>query len=420
MCDKQMDRDLLRILFITPYLPSPIRVRPFQLIRHLVMAGHRVTVAALGDNSPADGNALAALREICEAVHVVSNPRAAALMRAAAALPTPTPLWAAWCQSPEIARLVRRLAAGGAFDVAHIEHLRAAHLADSLSGLLPCAFDAVDCLTDLRRQMVARTARTDPRYWIAWEEWAKLTRYEPRVCQAFTQIAVTSAGDAAALAALGVRTPITVISNGVDTHYFRPPDDPPPKRFDLVFSGKMSYQANEDAALFLLSDLLPRLDALLPRAPSVTVCLAGSGPSGRLLRAAARWEGRVTVTGYVDDLRPFLAASRVAVCPLRIGVGIQNKALEAMAMGLPTVVSPLAGHALVGASKAGGLRIADGADALSHACADWLIHENAAKAAGESARRYVLEHHQWEAAAGLFVALYASVRRAAEPARRVP
>jgi glycosyltransferase involved in cell wall biosynthesis len=400
----------LRILFVAPYLPSAIRVRPFQLIRHLARAGHRITVVALDDRSPADSSALAELQAICDDVHLIPHTRLQAASQAILALPTSTPLWAAFCQSSPMMRLLRSLAQSKKFDVAHIEHLRAAHFAAAL-GNLPCVFDAVDCITDLQQQIVAQTRLTNPRHWLAWEESVKLRRYEPQIYNGFSQIAVTSSHDADALTALHVRTPITVIPNGVDLKMMplSTDKDQATKRFDLIFSGKMSYQANEDAALFLLEEILPRLDAQLLDMPPVTVCIVGAGPGDRLRRAASRWEERVTITGWVEKIQPFLAASRIAVCPMRIGVGIQNKALEAMAMGLPVVATPLAGRALTANTQNEGLRLATDAETFAHYCACWLQDDLAAKRAGQVALGYVRQFHRWETAVTAFTQLYRNV-----------
>ncbi|MES2462887.1 MAG: glycosyltransferase, partial [Armatimonadota bacterium] len=403
----------LHILFICPYLPSAIRVRPFQLIRYLVKAGYRVTVAALDDRSPADASAHAELRQICEAVHLVPHPRLQAAAQALLALPTGTPLWAAWCQSPQMMHLLRSLTATQRFDVAHVEHLRAAHFAPAV-GDLPCVFDAVDCITDLQRQVVAHTPPSKPRHWLAREEAVKLRRYEPAICNCFRQVTVTSQHDADALLSLQVQSPIAIIPNGVDRELPRSASSngTTDKRFDLIFSGKMSYQANEDAALFLLNHILPRLDLLLPQLPPVSVCIAGTGPSELLRQSALRWEDRVTITGWVEDLRPFLAASRIAVCPMRIGVGIQNKVLEAMAMGLPVVATPVASRAFGRNAQNNGLRIAADAQSFANHCAELLSGDDTARHVGIAGRDYVRAFHRWDKAAELFVEQYAKVRRA--------
>lgn len=387
----------LRLLFVAPYVPSPIRVRSYQLIRHLLQQGHRVTVLALEDEF-ADAEASAEMEALGASVQVVPHPRWRAALHAMSALPTPTPLWAAYCRSAEMTRRLTQLSSSGAFDLAHVEHLRAAHFVSALSGL-PTVFDAVDCIAALQRQLAQRAGwRTKL---LAWEEWVKLRGYEPRAYRAFDRIAVTSAYDAAELKRLeSDLPPIRVVPNGVDLEYFQPGGAPEPDT--LVFSGKMSYRANDDAARFLAAEILPRLRR---RRPGARLLIAGSSPSAGLQALAARDPG-IEVTGHVTDLRPFLARARVAVCPMRIGVGIQNKALEAMAMGRPVVCTPIAGRALAGAERLGALRVAEDAEGFAAACAALLERPEAAERAGQEARRYVEGQHRWEDAAHSFVELY--------------
>ena len=395
----------LRILFVAPYVPSPIRVRPYQLLRQLVRLGHRVTLVAL-EGGTADPSSRQELRELCARVEIVPHSKWRGGLQALAALPTPTPLWSAFCRSPKLARILQKLTAEETFDVAHIEHLRAAHFGGCV-GSLPVVFDAVDCIAALQKQMMEQ-AETLPNKLLAWEEFTKLQSYEPGAYRSFSQIAVTSRYDAEELGALSEHLPpVSVISNGVDLDYFRP-DATVPKPDSLVFSGKMSYRANDDAARYLAADILPRIRAQRPEA---TLTIAGSEPSSSIRDLVGK--GNIRVTGYVDDLRPFLTEAAIAVCPMRIGVGIQNKALEAMAMGRPVVCSPIAGRALSGAVGSGGVRIATSADAFADACIDLLSRPEAAAAAGEAARRYVEGHHRWECAAESFVELYERARRSA-------
>jgi polysaccharide biosynthesis protein PslH len=397
---KEESNASLRILYVLPYVPSPIRVRPYQIIRSLVRQGHRVTVAALEDGLATDA-VRRELHELCENVHIIPHSKAAAAVNCLAALPTPTPLWAAYCRSPKMARILRELTATGQFDVAHVEHLRAAHFASDL-GALPRVLDAVDCITDLRRQIMEQGARGLSKL-LSWEEWTKLKKYEPRAYRPFRRIAVTSQHDASALISLDAMhlPPVEVIPNGVDLDYFHPTDEKPDEDC-LVFSGKMSYIANEDAARFLLSEIVP---LLRKRRPNVRIILAGSGPSPAL-RTLAERTGHVTVTGFVEDLRPSIRQAAVAVCPMRLGVGIQNKALEAMALGRPVVVSPLAARSLVNAEQSGAIQVAASAQEFAQKCAEILSRPGEAQTAGKAARMYVEEHHQWDNAARIFTGLY--------------
>ncbi len=410
----------MKILYVLPYLPSPIRVRPFQIIRALSALGHRVTVVALEDEFATAGM-VADLRAICDAVHLVPHPRLQGAIQATLALASPLPLWAAYCFSGVMERKLVEVVAADGFDVAHIEHLRAAHFVDAIAPL-PVIIDAVDCLTALRAQMRDVGDSFLSRL-LSWEEWSKLRSYEPRVYGVFPHITVTSAHDRAALMRLASGLPpITVISNGVDCDYFRPDAAIPPQADTLVFSGKMSYEANDAAARYLLTRILPRLRELRP---ATRVVVAGSRPSESLRALAAR-VGGVTVTGFVEDLRPFLSQASVAVCPMQIGAGIQNKALEAMAMGRPVICSPVAARALSGAVRAGaGVRVAETAVDFACACAEQLAAPTAETLrAGAAARAYVEREHRWPDAARAFVALYEAViatpPRAASASSRIP
>ena len=398
----------MRILFVAPYVPSLIRVRPYQWIKSLTALGHTVTVVALGtDGAARDEEACAALSPVCEAVHVVPHSRAQAALQCALSLPTPTPLWAAYCRSPALACVLRRLVRTQTFDVAHFEHLRAAHFARAIAGHLPLVFDAVDCLADLQGQMRRVPGRGLPARLVSWEEECKLRRYEPRTAALFHRTLITSAHDADALRALarasGLSLPLSVIPNGVDLSYFHLAQNGVRTARHVVFSGKMSYAANHDAACYFARDIWPRI---LAACPDATLTLAGSGPRADLRALGAAPRSGIHVTGHVPDLRPFLARASVAVCPLRIGVGIQNKALEAMAMGLPVVATPLAARALPPDAPGRVLCTAQSPAEFADAVVDLLARPDYARQMGLAARAYVESHHDWHALAGRLIGLY--------------
>ena len=407
----------MRILFVAPYVPSLIRVRPFQFIRALAGLGHRITLVALGaDGAQADAEALEALTPYCEATHIVPLSKKAAALRCALRLATPTPLWAAYCFSPETESLLRRLIAEQTFDVAHVEHLRAAHFAPVLQGRLPLVFDAVDCITTLQEQLMRAGGRGALGRLVSWEEHTKLRRYEPKMAALFDKILITSQSDADCLQVLaearGLSLPITVIPNGVDLDYFQPQPEVARAPGNIVFSGKMSYSANRDAALYFCSQIFP---VIRKEYPSATLTLAGSGPTADLRALAARPDSGIEVTGRVPDLRPFLARASVAVCPLRLGVGIQNKVLEAMAMGQALVATPLAIRPLQASAPGESLCVADTPLAFATQILHLLRTPGEAARLGANARRYVETWHDWHTLACRLTALYEDAIAASGP-----
>ena len=140
------------------------------------------------------------------------------------------------------------------------------------------------------------------------------------------------------------REDIYVIPNGVDFEFYQPIPDKE-KSFDVVFTGNMQYPPNVDAAIFLITKIMP---LLWKKNPQIKVLIAGANPDSRLMKLKSE---RVCVSGWVDDIRESYASAKVFVAPMQIGTGLQNKLLEAMAMGLPCVTSGLVNKALRATDK---------------------------------------------------------------------
>jgi len=385
----------MRILFITPYVPSRIRVRPFQFIRELAKR-HNVHVIALGDAEAARTGGPAELTRVVEDLQIVPHSRYRGLLQALAALPNRTPMCAAYCRSRLMSRAVSDAVLGAGFDVAHVEHIRAAHFAPSG---LPVVFDAVDCLTGLFRQMARARKNPLAKMVMAEEAW-KLRGYEPSVIRHFSRTVITSESERDELLALDPMLRADVVPNGVDATHFAPTGlQKHPHR--VVFSGKMSYFPNAQAALWFAVQVFPDIRRRWPDAEFVIV---GSDPSPEVARLPETSPG-VTVTGYVDDTRPCLESAAVAVAPMQVAVGIQNKVLEAMAMGLPVVVSPPAARPF-GGDCPGILKAGTPAEMLSQVTR-LFENQQAAVAIGIEGRAEVVRRFSWEAATTALEHIYA-------------
>jgi glycosyltransferase involved in cell wall biosynthesis len=181
------------------------------------------------------------------------------------------------------------------------------------------------------------------------------------------------------------------VGNGVDMEYFRPAAGAPPARPpSVVLTGTMDYAPNADAACFFARDVLPRLRA---RLPDLRFHIVGRDPT-RAVRALAAEPG-VEVTGAVADVRPYLARAAAAVAPLRVARGIQNKVLEAMAMGVP-IVATSAALAGLGAEPGDGARRAEDAEAFAREIDALVTDPVWRRHCAAAARAHVERHHRWE------------------------
>lgn len=233
----------------------------------------------------------------------------------------------------------------------------------------------------------------------AWRRWPAAIAYylqarslERYLLRRAARVVVASDRDRSALGARALaRT--SVVPNGVDVDYWRRKS--PQRGADtIVFTGAMHYRPNVDAAVLLIRRIFP----LVRRAvPAAQLLIVGRDPAPALLAAATAVAG-VTVTGFVEDVRPYLERATVFAAPIRFGAGIQNKLLEAMAMGVPVVTSAMA---------ADGLRTEDGhrppltVRSRPREFAAEIVRrlgEHAHTPSPEAAaRRYVETHFDWEA-----------------------
>jgi glycosyltransferase involved in cell wall biosynthesis len=348
----------------------------------------------------------AALAVHCERIVAVRVPLARSLWSCLLGLAGRAPLQARFCLAPAMtAQVQRALAAPAAYDVLHVEHLRAALYGLAVSGL-PKVYDAVDCMSRLQAHAAAAGPTLVSRL-LSRAELGRTRRFERALLSRFDRILTTAASERAALLALAAgdtgaaAARVRVLPNGVDLDYFTPPEsrrDPA----TLLFVGRMAYHANFAAARLLITELLPRLRA---NRPETRLLLVGEDPPRALRSLAAGCAARVEVTGYVPDLRPYLARATVAVVPLPYAVGIQNKVLEAMAMATPVVATPAAAGGL-DATAGEHLLVAEDLDGLAAAVERLLDDPGLARRLGGAGRRYVEAHHDWRAAGRALEEIY--------------
>jgi len=161
-----------------------------------------------------------------------------------------------------------------------------------------------------------------------WLQWQKLFFFEKRICRKFNTVLSVSEQDHDTFCALYRLDNVVTIPTGVDIEHFRP-QDVPMGASSLVFVGSMDWLPNEDAVLYFASDILPLLKA---EVPDIRLTVVGRNPSPRMKKRLSTVP-EIQLTGWVDDVRPYIAKATLYIVPMRIGGGTRMKIYEAMAMG---------------------------------------------------------------------------------------
>ena len=379
----------MKILFLCHRMPYPPKrggkIRPFNMIRHLARS-HEVTVATLARTAQerADGEEL---RRHCDDLHVGHVSELASWTRFGLFGLTGRPATFGYFYSPWLYRKVQRLLATGRFDAVLVHCSSMGPYVASHRGSRK-VMDYGDADSEKWLEY-ARTAPA-PLSWVFRAEGKRVREAERRLGTQFDAGSVNAPRERDVLSTY-VRSPITVIPNGVDLEYFQSsrPAGPGYIPHRIVFTGNMSYRPNVEAVRHFAADILPAIRRDIPEAQFYIV---GMDPSPAVQRLA---DGdRVVVTGRVDDVRPYLDAAAVAVAPLRVARGLQNKVLEAMAMRVPVVASPAAFagiHAVAGHD----LLVAEDPEAFSRAVITLLRDPAARERIAAAGLTCVKTNHNW-------------------------
>jgi sugar transferase (PEP-CTERM/EpsH1 system associated) len=235
-----------------------------------------------------------------------------------------------------------------------------------------------------------------PLSWVHAREAAKLSAFErATAARADLSLFVSQAEADLFRARAGLPdADIRALHNGVDLDYYSPKADfprlPAPNGPLIVFTGQMDYGPNIAAVSDFARHALPLIRLVRPDA---AFAIVGRNPAPQVLRLGKR--PGVTVTGPVEDVRGWLAAADVVVAPLLIARGIQNKVLEAMAMGRSVVASPGAFEGIE-AEPGRDLLVSPTGAAMAAPVLELLDHPARAAAMGAAARKCIEEVYPWE------------------------
>ncbi len=399
----------MKLLFLAHRIPYPPnkgdKIRSYHELRAFVERGHEVHLLAFADDVR-DLSYQVELAHLCASAQIIPLHRSAATLRSLTRLFINRPLSLGYFASRKMKNLVKRSIAERGFDAIFVYSSTMAQYAPKdLSSRT--VVDLVDIDSEKWRDYARRTR--SPKSWLYELEWKRLRQYEHEIVSRFAYTIVTTHREASLLDELDEftrRARLRAITNGVDLDDYHQNDGQNDGQNDrqndgqdggmvarssprLVFVGAMDYYANIDGARWFVQEIFP---LIREREPQAEFFIVGSNPTREVKKLGER-QG-VTVTGFVDDVRPYLRGATACVVPLRIARGVQNKVLEAMAAGKAIVATP---ESVAGLTVEDGeqLLLAQTPQEMAEAAIRIIREESLRKTLAARARSFVEVQHDW-------------------------
>ncbi|MFH0866414.1 MAG: glycosyltransferase [Bacteroidota bacterium] len=325
----------MKIFVLLPRVPWPLekgdKLRAYNQLRSLSET-NEIHLCALND-AKIHPDADKALRQYCKSVHILPLPLWGRIINVVKSLFNGKPFQAGYFYNNGNAKEVNRLIDEIQPDCIYCQLLRVAEYVkyQTIRKILD--------YQDVFSKGVERRISNSPFYMkpLLRSEYKRLLSYENKVFSMFDEKTIISIPDRD-LIPHPDRNKIHVVPNGVDTDYYKAVEAV--KDFEILFTGNMGYPPNINSAGFLVKKIMPLVWKIIPAAK---LLLSGANPSTTVLSLAS---DHVVVSGWVHDMRECYGRAKIFIAPMRIGTGLQNKLLEAMAMKLPCITSTLANSAL--------------------------------------------------------------------------
>jgi len=389
----------MNLLWISQNIPYPPKTGVLQRNYNLLREASRLADVYLlavfkRDILPGEYDLEEARRELgklCRHIEVVHLPiessRTALYRMALTSLFTKDPLSVNWVKSPGMRQQLRQLMNKVKFDLVHFDTISLAAYRNEV-GQTPKILNHHNIESHLLKRRTLFEKNPLKRLYYALEG-EKLERYEKTACAEFDTNFTVSELDKQRLLELVPAARADVIANGVDVEYFNPGAEAVVPGNLLMASG-MNWFPNRDAVLYMCNEIWPLLTAQMPE---LSWTVVGASPPQQVLDLATS-DKRVSVTGFVDDVRPYLSRAEIYLCPMRDGGGTRVKILDALAMGKAIVSTTMACEG-IDVTPGKNVLFADSprefVEQIQRLRSDATLRENL----GREARKFVVDHYSW-------------------------
>ena len=380
----------MRLLFVTYRFPAysgdATSNTVFNLVKYF-SRDHEVSLVGLAP-SPIPEESREQLERYCKRIEVVDWPKWRGALSAARGLLSGEPLQMWYFRSRALLEKVKQVIAEEKIDLAYGYHLRSGQFLSDMDSIpRVIAIQPAQVLHFGRRYQLTHNPIMRAIYGI---EYRRLIGYEVKLAQKFTSCLLISEKDRDAIDPEHRLHNVFYNPHGTDVVLFAPSSDLVREENSLVFCGAMYMDTNYDAVLHFCRSILPLIWA---KRPETRFTIVGKKPPQAVLKLAE--DPRISVTGFVKDVRPYLWKASVGVNPIRMAAGLQNKVLEGLAAGLPMVISAEANEG-INAPEGKAIRIGRSSEEFAAHVLALLENKAEAKAMAAEGLAFVQSLWSWE------------------------
>ncbi len=399
----------MRLLLLTANLPYPPAsggaLRSYGIIQGLHQAGHELILLSFHDDKIAPDST--PLADYCTRIETVPLPYRTKTHRLRDLFFSQQTDIARRLYSQAFSQRLQALLTETTFDLIQFEGIEVVcylPLAHQIQPTAKLCFDTFNAEYALQR-VIFEVDRQDIKRWphaaYSLIQSQRITRFEREMCQMADCVVAVSPEDADALRGFRADGRIHIVPNGIFVDQYTQSDgDITLETNALVFTGKMDYRPNVDAMLWFTDAILPKIQKTVS-APHLYI--VGQQPHPRL--APLHDNPTITITGWVDSVKPYLQAADVYIAPLRMGSGTRLKLLEAMASGCAVVATSAAAAGLLSETK-NAMIITDTESEMVKAIVNLLQNPSHRRELGEQARHTVRQHYDWQVLIPRLLAAY--------------
>jgi len=376
----------MKLLVILPRFPYPIekgdKLRAFHQIR-LLSQSFEISLVTISHSKIKQAD-IDKVKPYCKSITIIRQRWISVAVNLLKALFKGWPLQAGYYYSRHAQRRIDKLIENRNPDRLYCQLLRTAAYAQNFKG--PKTLDYQDVFSKgIERRIPTASYLMKP---LLKLEYQRLQRYEKKLFNQFDHKTIISLPDRDYIMH-PEREKIVIVPNGVDRKYFSPGKST--MTHELIFTGNMGYPPNVDCAEYLVNKVLPIIHRTHP---NTRIMLAGASPHAKVKALAS---DKVTVTGWVDDIRTCYSGAIIFLAPMQIGTGLQNKLLEAMSMRLPCITSSLCNAAL-GAADGTDILVGDNPQQVANHAVTLLNDPSLRLKIAENGFYFSRRNYSWESA----------------------